>query len=369
MPYYKVLILILIVAVLGFGFAVYDSTNKGKRSDPIFVKTFGPGEEPHAHFPDPGKHIKIKDIARLADDLPRPIERKENQLVEINLEAKEAIAELADGVEYLFFTYNGKVPGPFLRVKEGDAVKIILNNSATNTHIHSIDLHAATGPGGGGKIQVAPGEKKDFTFKASQAGLYIYHSASGNVGSSMSNGMYGLILVEPKNGLAEVDKEFFVMQGEFFTQGPIGSPGFQLFSPEKYLEETPVYIVFNGRVNSLVDNPLLAKAGEKIRIYFGNAGVANISSFHLIGEIFDKVYENASLSSPPLLNVQTALVPAGGATVVEINLEYPADYILVDHSLVRLDKGAYGVLRVSGEKNTDIFSSPWLNSAPAGALH
>lgn len=363
MTYYKVAILTLVFVVLGAVVAVYGSINKEEKQKPDFIKTFGPGEEPHPHFFDPKKHIKIKDIARPADDLPLPLERKENKTVEINLEAKEVVAELAEGVEYLFFTYNGKIPGPFLRVREGDAVKIILNNPSTNTHIHSIDLHAATGPGGGGKIQVAPGEKRDFIFKAASPGLYIYHSASGNVGSSMSNGMYGLILVEPKNGLPRVDKEFFVIQGEFFTEGPIGETGFQLFSPEKYLLENPTYIVFNGRVNALVDHPLLAKVGEKIRIYFGNSGVANISSFHIIGEVLNSVYQEASVFSPPLTDVQTTLVPAGGAIIVDLSLDYPGDYILVDHSLVRIDKGAYGVLRVSGEKNPEIFSSPWLERA------
>ena len=360
---YKITVLVVIIAILGVGIAIYGSLNKKRgeiKSIQMAVETHGPGESPHAHFPDPEKTLKIKEIARSPDDLPPSLSRKENQLVEINLRAEEVIAAIAPEADYFYFTYNGKVPGPLLRVKEGDLVKISLENPKTNSHIHSIDLHAATGPGGGGKIQVAPGEKKDFTFKALAPGLFIYHSASGNVGSSTSNGMYGLILVEPKNGLPKVDKEFYVTQGEFFTEGGIGEKGFQLFSPEKYLREEPTYVVFNGRVNGLVDYPLKAEVGEKIRIYFGNAGVTNISSFHIIGEIFDKVYQEASLLSSPLLGVQTTLAPAGGATAVELKLDYPTDYILVDHSLVRLEKGAFGVLRVEGNKNTEIFSTPWL---------
>lgn len=364
---YKIAVLTVTIAILGLGAAIYGSLKNQKQEEPepLFIKTFGPGEEPRPYFPDPEKHIKIKDIARFPDDLPGPLNRAKSSLVELNLEVKEVIAEIADGVEYLFFTFNGKIPGPFLRVREGDDVKIILSNPSDNTRMHSVDLHAATGPGGGGKIQVAPGEKKDFIFKALSPGLFIYHSASGNVGASMSNGMYGLILVEPKSGLPKVDKEFYVTQGELFTEGPIGEKGLKQFSPEKFLKEEPTYVVFNGRVNALTDHPLKAKVGEKARIYFGNAGVTRVSFFHIIGEIFDKIYQEASLINPPLLGVQTTMVPAGGAVVVDLNLEYPSDYILVDHGLVKIDKGAFGILRVEGEKNPEIFSSPWLES-PSG---
>lgn len=371
LPYYKIFVVILLLGVLAVGFALYGSLTKETVIQPetAFEKTFGPGEEPHPHFSDPQKHLKIKDITRTPDDIPPALTRKNNETVEINLEAKEVIAELAPGVEYLFFTFNGKVPGPFLRVKEGDTVKIILRNPETNTHIHSIDLHSATGPGGGGKIQVAPGESKDFTFKALTPGLFIYHSASGNVAGSMSEGMYGLILVEPKKGLPKVTREFYVVQGEFFTKGATGAEGFQLFSPEKLFKEDPSYIVFNGRVGGLIDNPLKARVGEKIRIYFGNAGVAKISSFHIIGEIFDKVYQEASFLSEPLLGVQTTLAPAGGAVSVELNLEYPGDFILVDHALARLDKGAFGLLRVEGNENPEIFFSPYLKKGASEPLH
>jgi nitrite reductase (NO-forming) len=216
---------------------------------------------------------------------------------------------------------------------------------------------------------VAPGEKKEFTFKALTPGIYIYHGASGNVGFSMASGMYGLMLVEPKKGLEKVDREFYVTQGEFFTEGPIGAKGLRLFSPERFLREDPAYVVFNGRVNALLDRFLSAKVGEKIRIYFGNASVIKVSSFHIIGEILDRVYLHGSFLNPPMLGVQTTLVPAGGAAAIELKLDYPADYILVDHSLARLDKGAFGVLRVSGEKNPEIFSSPYLDSSSDRSGH
>lgn len=353
--------IIIIIAVISYnGYDFYLDSREKELPATTFLKIYGPGEEPHPHKVDLTRHKKIADIAKNPNDLPPPLQYTSPKNVEINLEMKEVIAEIAPGVETLFFTYNGTVPGPFLRVREGDTVTIILNNPKENTHTASIDLHAVTGPGGGGKIQVPPGEKKDFTFKARIPGLFIYHGASGNVGSFMSQGVQGLILVEPKDGLEKVDREFYVVQGEYFLEGPMGEEGLKDFSPEKYLNEEPTYIVFNGRVNSLFDHVMEANVGEKIRIYFGNAGVAKISSFHIIGEMFDKTYKEASLLSPPILGLQTTVVPAGGAVITELSLEYPGDYVLLDHSIVRIDRGAWGILRVFGEKDPSIFSSPWL---------
>lgn len=349
--------ILLLIAVLSFnGYSFYvDSQEKVAVSS--FFEIYGPGDDPHPHQVDFTRHKKVTDISNNPSNVPQITNNKDVAETEILMEIKEVIAEIAPGVETLFLTYGGKVPGPFLRIREGDMVKITLNNPEENLHTASIDLHAVTGPGGGGKIQVVPGEEKSFSFKALTPGLFIYHGASGNVGSLMSQGMHGLILVEPKEGLSKVDKEFYVVQGEYFLEGPMGERGFKNFSSDKYLREEPTYIVLNGRVNSLVDSPMEANVGETVRIYFGNAGVAKVSSFHIIGEIFDKVFREGSLLSLPSLGIQTTVVPAGGAVIVELELEYPGDYVLVDHSLVRIDKGAWGILRVSGEKNPEVFSS------------
>jgi nitrite reductase (NO-forming) len=291
-----------------------------------------------------------------APQVPAPLDRPAKNVV-VSLETVEKRVEIAPGVEYDIWTFNGSVPGPFIRVRQWDTVEIRLKNSLDSTMPHSIDLHAVTGPGGGATLTgVAPGEEKAFQFKALTPGLYVYHCASGVVADHIANGMYGLILVEPPSGLPAVDHEYYVMQGEFYTTGDTGEKGLQHQDMVRLLDESAQYVVFNGNTQSLVgDRALQAKVGETVRFYFGNAGPNLVSSFHIIGEIFDRVYDQAALESSPLEGVQTTLVPAGGATVVEFALDVPGDYKLVDHSLGRLIKGAVGTLHVEGREDHDVF--------------
>lgn len=269
--------------------------------------------------------------------------------------AKEVVSEMADGVAFNYWTFDGTVPGPFLRVREGDTVRLTLHNDVTSLHHHSIDLHAVTGPGGGATATtVAPGESKTITFKAHNPGIFVYHCAHPNAATHMAHGMYGLILVEPKGGLPLVDKEFYVMQGEFYSSGALGRKGLQLFDVQAMLEGKPKYVVFNGKTGALVDN-MTARVGDTVRLYIGNGGVNLISSFHVIGEIFDRVYQEGDLVSPPAQSIQTTLIPAGGATAVEFQVDYPGNYVLVDHALSRLDRGAWGILHVEGGADPAIF--------------
>lgn len=331
---------------------------------PFLLKTYGPAVGPVLPFANVWSFIthfdtfeRVADIARAPTAVPPPLNRTTPATVEINLTAKEVISQMADGVTINYWTFDGAVPGPFLRVREGDTVRLTLRNDPTSLHHHSIDLHAVTGPGGGAAATVvAPGESKTITFRALNPGLFIYHCAHPNVANHMAHGMYGLILVEPKEELPPVDHEFYVVQGEFYTAGALGRKGLQLFDAEGMLDSKPQYVVFNGRTGALVDTSLSAKVGETVRLYVGNGGVNLISSFHVIGEIFDKVYREGDLVSPPARSVQTTLIPAGGAAAVEFRVEYPGKYILVDHALSRLDRGAWGVLTVTGEADPAVFS-------------
>lgn len=292
-----------------------------------------------------------------APDVPAPITRDRPTRVVVNLETQELVGRLADGVEYTFWTFGGEVPGQFIRVREGDVVEFHLNNRPDSRVPHNIDLHAVTGPGGGATSSfVAPGQTATFVFKALNPGLYVYHCATAPVGMHIANGMYGLILVEPEGGLPSVDHEYYVMQGEIYTTGGYGEEGLQNFSMEKALAESPDYVVFNGSVGSLVgDNALKAEVGEKIRLFVGNGGPSLISSFHVIGEIFDLVYHEAGSTASE--NVQTTLLPAGGAAVVEFEVQVPGNYLLVDHSIFRaFNKGALGVLTVAGAEDSVIYS-------------
>ncbi|MCE3290428.1 MAG: nitrite reductase, copper-containing protein, partial [Caulobacter sp.] len=255
--------------------------------------------------------------------------------------------------------YNSKVPGPFVRVRVGDTVEVSMKNAADSVMMHNVDFHAVTGPGGGGMATAAnPGETKTFTFKALKPGLYVYHCATPMVSQHIANGMYGLILVEPEGGLPKVDHEFYVMQGEIYTEGELGDKGEQVESIDKLQNEQPTYYVMNGAFKALTgDKRLKVKTGETARIYFGVGGPNKISSFHVIGEIFDHVYQDASLTSPPIQDIQTVLVAPGGATVVDLKFEVPGSYILVDHALSRVDRGGAGILEVTGPEAPDIFKT------------
>ena len=290
-------------------------------------------------------------VLTIAPNVPPPITRDHATKVIVNLETRELRGRLADGVEYTFWTFGGVVPGKFIRIREGDLVEFHLHNHPSSRMPHNIDLHAVTGPGGGATSSfTAPGHSSTFSFKALNPGLYVYHCATAPVGMHVANGMYGLILVEPKDGYPPVDREFYVMQSEFYTKGSNGERGYQPFSMEKAIAEDADYVVFNGSVGALTgDNAMTAKTGESVRLYVGNGGPNLVSSFHVIGEVFDKVYiEGGDLVNR---NVQSTLVPAGGSTIVDMEMQVPGRNILVDHSIFRaFNKGALGMIEVAANE-------------------
>ena len=296
-------------------------------------------------------------IVRSPVDLPGPLAAGPPRTFQVELEAVELVGRLASETTYNYWTFNGTVPGPFLRVRVGDTVELTFKNRKDSRMIHSVDFHATTGPGGGAvATQTPPGETKSLRWKALNPGLYVYHCATPMVANHITSGMYGLVLVEPPGGLPKVDREFYVMQGELYTDRPFGQRGHDEFSVEKLLAERAEYFVFNGAVGALTtEHPMKAKVGETVRIFFGVGGPNATSSFHVIGEIFDRVYKEAAVGSPPATNVQTTMVPAGGAAIVEFKLDVPGRYILVDHSLSRLERGLAGFLVVEGDANPTVF--------------
>jgi nitrite reductase (NO-forming) len=298
------------------------------------------------------------DISREPTDLPPPIGKRDPQTVRLDLFTVEQEGRLAEATTFGYWTFNGKVPGPFVRVRVGDTVDVHLRNSADSNMIHSVDFHAATGPGGGAAaLQVDPGGEKSMTFKALIPGLYVYHCATPMVAEHIANGMYGMILVEPEAGLPPVDHEFYVMQGEIYTEAAFGQHGSQEFSVEKLLNERPEYFVFNGSVGAISKlHPLHAKVGETVRLFFGVGGPNFTSSFHVIGEIFDKVYNLGGLTNPPLEGIQTVTVAPGGAVITEFKLHVPGNYTIVDHALARMERGLAGLLIVEGAPNSDIYN-------------
>jgi nitrite reductase (NO-forming) len=326
------------------------------------------GEAPLAH----NVHADVAaSIVRAPTDLPAALDGRGPETVRINLDTIERIGELADGTTYRYWTFGGQVPGPFVRVRVGDTVEVNLKNHEDSWMPHNVDFHAVTGPGGGGVATVAePGEEKGFTFKALQPGLYVYHCAVPMAAQHIANGMYGLILVEPEGGLPKVDHEFYVMQGEIYTEQAFGTAGELSESYDKLMNEMPEYYVFNGAANALAEgNALHAKIGETVRIYFGVGGPNKTSSFHVIGEIFDHVYNLASLTAAPLTDVQTITVPPGGAAAVDFKVEVPGTYMLVDHALSRAARGLIGQLIVEGEEQPDIFMPHQAPDEMSAATH
>lgn len=299
-------------------------------------------------------------VVRHPADVPPSVGDRDPMTVRVDLTTQEVTGQLADGTTYNYFTFDGKIPGPLIRIQVGDTVEMALKNEGTSKFPHSIDLHAVTGPGGGAVYtQTKPDEETTFVFRALNPGLYVYHCATSSIPHHISNGMYGLILVEPEGGLPAVDREFYVMQGEIYTEQPFGTEGHLAFSPDHMSHEDADYVVFNGAAGALTsdENALRATVGETVRIYFGVGGPNYTSSFHVIGEIFDRVYDQASLTGAPLTDVQTTLVPPGGATMVEFKVDVPGRYILVDHALSRLERGLAGFLIVEGEEDPTIYYS------------
>ncbi|MCD2185441.1 copper-containing nitrite reductase [Rhizobium sp. GN54] len=313
----------------------------------------------HDHPAENGTAAAPLDIVRAATDLAPPLARSGPETIKVKLDTVEVTGRLADGATYHYWTFNKKVPGPFVRARVGDTIQVELSNLADSSERHSVDFHAVTGPGGGAvATDAAPGETKGFSFKALKPGLYVYHCAVPLAAHHIANGMYGLILVEPEEGLPPVDREFYVMQGEVYTSQTYGSKGKLTESLEKLMAEAPEYYVFNGAANALTgSNALTARVGETIRIYFGVGGPNKTSSFHVIGEIFDKAYQLASLTTEPLADVQTITVPPGGAAVVDMTLDVPGEYVLVDHALSRAARGLVGKLVVDGESQPALFTA------------
>jgi nitrite reductase (NO-forming) len=315
----------------------------------------------------PPQGPEIQAVVTSPPMVPPATGRKAPAKVIVQLDVVEKDMAISEGVTYTFWTFGGTVPGSFIRVRQGDTVVFHLRNMPDSKMPHNIDLHGVTGPGGGAASSfTAPGHVSRFTFKALNAGLYVYHCATAPVGMHVANGMYGLILVEPPEGMPPVDKEYYVMQGDFYTTGKYREKGHQPFDMEKAIIEQPTYVLFNGSEGSLTgDKALQAKVGETVRLYVGNGGPNLVSSFHVIGEIFDKVWFEGGTRFQE--NVQTTLIPAGGAAIMDFHLEVPGSYVLVDHSIFRaFNKGALAILKADGPENKAIYSGKEVDAVYIG---
>ncbi len=353
---YSKLALACLLALSTAGMVGCDKSNP-EQTDATSAENIQVENDSNAHTTKDGELPVIDAIITHAPDVPPPIDRDYPAKVVVKMETVEKVMRLADGVEYNFWTFGGQVPGQFIRVRQGDEIEFHLSNHPDSKMPHNIDLHAVTGPGGGAASSfTSPGYTSEFNFKALKPGLYVYHCAVAPVGMHIANGMYGLILVEPEEGLPKVDREFYVMQGDFYTKGDYGDKGLQPFDMGKAVKEDADYVLFNGSVGALTgENSLQAKVGETVRLFVGNGGPNLVSSFHVIGEIFDKV--NMEGGSAENHNVQTTLIPAGGAAITQFKVDVPGELVIVDHSIFRaFNKGALGIINVEGPEDPKIYS-------------
>ncbi|KAF2991646.1 multicopper oxidase domain-containing protein [Methylocystis sp. MJC1] len=305
---------------------------------------------------EPGPRSKAKlvapDISRDPSDVPRPIGARGPRTLRVDLTTIEIDGRLDDKTTYQFWTFGGKVPGPFIRARVGDTLEVHLKNDSSSVLAHSVDLHAAIGPGGGARFtQADPGEEKVFSFEATTPGLFVYHCATPSIAQHVANGMYGLVLIEPEGGLPKADREFYVMQGELYTTMPFGTQGRQELDYEKLMAEQPEYFLFNGAVGALTaEHPLRAERGENVRIFFGVGGPNFTSSLHLIGGLFDRVRRNDALKVHER-GAPTVSVAPGDAATVEFNVRRGGQYVLADHALSRMERGLVGDLIVEGPRD------------------
>lgn len=348
--------LVLATAALAMTLAGCDSSKESGKDTAKAAAAKDTGGSRKGDF-GPPQGEPVKAVLTAPPLVPPATGRTAPAKVIVELEVVEKEMPISEGVTYTFWTFGGTVPGSFIRVRQGDTVEFHLKNAPDSKMPHNIDLHGVTGPGGGAASSfTAPGHKSRFTFKALNAGLYVYHCATAPVGMHVANGMYGLILVEPPEGLPKVDKEYYVMQGDFYTTTKYREKGHAPFDMQKAIDENPSYVLFNGSEGSMTgDNALTAKVGETVRLYVGNGGPNLVSSFHVIGEIFDKVWYEGGTHYQE--NVQTTLIPAGGAAMMDFHMEVPGSYVLVDHSLFRaFNKGALAILKADGPENKEIYS-------------
>jgi len=260
--------------------------------------------------------------------------------VDVKLTVQESLISIAPGVAYKAWTFNGTVPGPVIRVRQGQTVNFTIVNSGSMPH--SIDFHAAETPWNVNYQEVKAGQSFSFTWKANYPGAFMYHCGTPPVIEHISNGMYGAIIVDPASGWTPA-REYVLVQSEFYTRKL--SDGSYAYDNTKAMAMQPDYVTFNGYANQYKAAPLTAQLGERVRIFIVNAGPSEFSAFHVIGAIFANVYTDGNPANHTVGN-QTITVPPGGGSVVELTIPDAGLYPFVTHSFANASSGALGVLEI-----------------------
>jgi nitrite reductase (NO-forming) len=320
-------------------------------NQPGSAATVSPQEEPdttppadvsHGEAPIGGPEAEPAPIlARLA-----PAER--TRLHAVRIEMKHATVTIAPGVRYAAWTFGGAVPGPVLHVRQGDTVAFTLINGANIPH--SMDFHAAEIAPSRYYVNVMPNDSIQYRFVARVPGAFMYHCGTAPVAMHIANGMYGALIVDPAKARPPAE-EFVLVQSEFYMSKSPGADGARMIDWEKLLSQSPDHVVFNGRAGQYATHPIDVRPNELLRLYVVNAGPNRTSAFHVVGGIFERVFEDGSQANP-LVGVQTAEVPVGGGAIFEVRLREPGDYPFVTHAFADATKGGVGVLRALAKGET-----------------
>ncbi len=260
------------------------------------------------------------------------------EMVNVTLTAKVTVVQVAKDDEREAWTFNGNIPGPVIRVKEGDVVQFTLKNEADR--VHSIDFHAARTPWDRHFQGIGSGTETTFTWKAEYPGVFYYHCGTDPMIQHIANGMFGAVIVEPRHPLVKADREYVIVQSEIYP-----SP----FDVDAMMAGKPKLVVFNGRANRYLEEPLEAKPGELIRLHVVNAGPNHFSAFHVIGAVFDRVYASGNPKNVEY-GIQTYTLPPGGGATFDLIIPEEGVYPIVTHSLQDALTGAIGTIRVASEE-------------------
>ncbi|MEP6764556.1 MAG: multicopper oxidase domain-containing protein [Gemmatimonadaceae bacterium] len=271
---------------------------------------------------------------------PNAPPRTDDHVVRVRFEILDTIIQVSSDVRYHAWTFAGRVPGPVVRVTQGDSVDFTLINHAAMPH--SMDFHAAQIAPSKYYVNVMPKDSLHYRFRADVPGVFMYHCGTAPVAAHISNGMYGALIVDPRTPRPKA-KELVIVQSEFYmTPDNAGAP--RSLAWNRLLELAPDFVTFNGRASQYATHPIEVKVNELLRIYVVNAGPNRMSSFHVVGGIFERVFVDGSQTSP-LSGVQTVAVPVGAGSIFEIRLKEAGEYPFVTHAFADATKGAVGVFK------------------------
>ncbi|HSN20174.1 MAG TPA: multicopper oxidase domain-containing protein [Usitatibacter sp.] len=283
---------------------------------------------------------------------------------EIQIDVTHKVIDLAPGVKYSAWTFGDQVPGPIIRARVGDRIKFSMTNRSdehmpgvsfsTAPMMHSMDFHAAMVSPTDKYRSIAPGQTISFEFTPNYPGVFMYHCGTPMVLEHIASGMYGMFIVEPREGYpTQVQREYAVIQSEFYTapdpeHRKVDGVPLYVLDTERVRSKAPTYTVFGGRYNRYVDHPLAAKPGERVRLFVMNVGPSNTSSFHVVGTIFDRVWIDGNPDNQ-FRGMQTVLLGSSSSAIVEFVVPEAGGYTFVDHHFANASQGAVGVIDAGGK--------------------